>query len=190
MVETKNEVQPKATEREILISRVFPATRDEVWSAWSDPWQVAQWWGPKGFRTTMTEMDQRVGGMWRLVMHGPDGTDYPCEMQFLELIPKQRIVCRTHGGRAGAPVEQFDTTMTFEDHLSGTRLTIRMTFATAQQRDHNVRTYGAIEGREQMFDRLQFSLQAKQAGEAHPPPHEQHGLCITREFDAPRELVW
>ena len=187
MVETKSEPQASATDPEILISRVFTAPRADVWSAWSDPWKVGQWWGPKDFTTTMTEMDQRPGGMWRLVMHGPDGTNYPCEMQFLELIPKERVVYRTRGGKAGAPVEQFDTTMTFEDHSDGTRLTIRMTFSTAQQRDHNIRTYGAVEGGEQMFDRLETMLR-KQASPATKT--EQHDLNITREFNAPRELVW
>jgi uncharacterized protein YndB with AHSA1/START domain len=159
-----------------------------VWAAWADPWQVGQWWGPKGFRSTITEMDQRVGGMWRLVMHGPDGTDYPCEIQFVELTPKKRVVYRTRGGRAGAKVEHFDTVMTFEDEGAGTRLTIRMMFATAEARDYNVRTYGAIEGGEQMFDRLTAILQEKQAGA--DGKDAKHGLCITRVFDAPRELVW
>jgi uncharacterized protein YndB with AHSA1/START domain len=137
-------------------------------------------------------MEQRAGGLWRLEMHGPDGTNYPCDMEFIELIPKQRVVYRTRGGKAGAPVEQFDTTMTFEDHGSGTRLTIRMTFASAEQRDHNVRTYGAIEGGEQMFDRLETLLQKKQTGKdiSAASKDEKHGLCITREFNAPRELVW
>jgi len=190
MVATKSEVLESTAEREILISRVFAASRNDVWAAWADPWQVGQWWGPKGFRSTITEMDQRVGGMWRLVMHGPDGTNYPCDMEFLELIPKERVVYRTHGGKAGAPIQQFDTTMSFEDHEDGTRLTIRMTFATAEQREYNVRTYGAIEGGEQMFDRLETTLRDQHGHSSFLPKEEKHALCITREFDAPRELVW
>ncbi len=177
------------TDREIVISRVFAAPRERVWATWADPWQVGQWWGPKDFRSTITEMDQRAGGMWRLVMHGPDGTNYPNEMQFVEIVPRERVAFRTQGGKEGAPVEHFDTTMTFADEGAGTRLTVRMVFATAAQRDHNVRTYGAIEGGEQMFDRLETILQAKptDAGAANGT---KHGLCITRVFNASRELVW
>jgi uncharacterized protein YndB with AHSA1/START domain len=190
MLETSSELMESAAANEIVISRVFAAPRERVWAAWSDPWQVGQWWGPKGFRSTITEMDQRAGGIWRLVMHGPDGTNYPCTMEFLELVPRERVVYRTRGGKESAPVEQFDTTMTFEDVDAGTRLTIRMVFATAAQRDYNVRTYGAIEGGEQMFDRLKTILEDKQTDTTAAKAEARHGLCITRTFNAPRELVW
>ncbi len=188
-VETSSSVMERVAANEILISRVFAAPRAMVWAAWTDPWQVGQWWGPKGFRSTITEMNQRVGGMWRLVMHGPDGTNYPCEMEFLELVPRERVVYRMRGGKEGAPVEHFDTTMTLEDEGAGTRLTIRMVFATAAQRDHNVRTYGAIEGGEQMLDRLENVLRGTST-ESAAAGSAKHALCITRTFNAPRELVW
>jgi uncharacterized protein YndB with AHSA1/START domain len=50
-------------EREIVLSRVFDAPRKMVWEAWTDPKQVAQWWGPNGFSTTIEEMDVRPGGV-------------------------------------------------------------------------------------------------------------------------------
>jgi uncharacterized protein YndB with AHSA1/START domain len=40
-------------EREIVLSRVFDAPREMVWEAWTDPKQVALWWGPKGFTTRL-----------------------------------------------------------------------------------------------------------------------------------------
>lgn len=187
-----SEVMESVETRQIVISRVFAAPREMVWNAWADPWQIGQWWGPKGFRSTITEMDLRAGGVWRLVMHGPDGTDYPNEMQFVEIVPKERVVFRTMCGKVGAKVESFETMMLFEDEGAGTLLTVQMTFATAAERDHNVRTYGSIEGGEQMFDRLRAILEGKQAGAgvADADTDVKHGLCITRVFDAPRELVW
>jgi uncharacterized protein YndB with AHSA1/START domain len=176
----------KATEREIVMTRVFAAPRAMVWGAFADPWQVSQWWGPKGFRSTMTEMDLRAGGKWRLVMHGPDGTNYPNEMTFLEVVPMEKVVLELTGGREGAAPVRFHKTMSFTDEDGGTRMTIRIEFATAEERDRNVREYGSIEGGRQMFDRLAAHLQLKEkpAGEA------THELSITRVFDAPRELVW
>ncbi len=44
-----------------------------VWEAWTDPKQVALWWGPNGFSTTIEQMDVRPGGVWKQVLHGPDG---------------------------------------------------------------------------------------------------------------------
>src|SRR5438046_10762541 len=66
-----------AVDREIVLTRVFDAPRRMVWEAWTDPKQLVLWWGPKGFTTTIEEMDVRAGGAWKLVMHGPEGAKYP-----------------------------------------------------------------------------------------------------------------
>ncbi len=62
--------------REIVVTRLINAPRELVFDAWTTPEHVAQWWGPDGFTTTTHEMEVRPGGHWRLIMHGPDGTDY------------------------------------------------------------------------------------------------------------------
>ena len=64
-------------DREIVISRVLDAPRELVWEVWTDPRHVVNWWGPNGFTTAIETMDVRPGGVWKHVMHGPDGTDYP-----------------------------------------------------------------------------------------------------------------
>ena len=57
-------------------TRLLDAPRELVWSVWTDPKHLAQWWGPDGFRTTTSAFDFKPGGVWRFVMHGPDGRDY------------------------------------------------------------------------------------------------------------------
>lgn len=52
-------------------------TPDQIWAAWTDPAKVAQWWGPAGFTSTAEALDRRAGGTFRVIMHGPDGVDYP-----------------------------------------------------------------------------------------------------------------
>lgn len=192
MLETTSDVPEVAAANEIVITRVFAAPRAMVWGALAGPWQVGQWWGPKGFTTTMQEMDLRPSGKWRLVMHGPDGTNYPNEMTVTDVVPLQRIGLEVTGGREGAPRLHFHQTMTFNDEAGGTRFTIRITFATAEERGRNVRDYGSIEGGKQMMERLGAYLAErgahpleKLAGEA-----ANHELRITRIFNAPRELVW
>jgi len=64
------------SDREIVLSRVFDAPRELVFKAWTDSRHVAEWWGPNGFTTTVHEMDVRPGGVWRFVMHSPDGVDF------------------------------------------------------------------------------------------------------------------
>src|SRR3954471_663109 len=81
-----------SSDREIVISRLFDAPRELVWAAWTDPQQVVQWWGPKGFTTTIHEMDVRPGGVMRHTMHGPDGTDYANKSVFKEVVKPERIV--------------------------------------------------------------------------------------------------
>ena len=70
------------SDREIVSTRTFAAPRERVFEAFSDPTQLARWWGPKGFTNTIHEFDLRPGGMWRLVMHAPNGADYANESRF------------------------------------------------------------------------------------------------------------
>ena len=61
---------------------MFDAPRALVWQAWTDPTMLAQWFGPRGFTSSVPELDLRVGGALRIVMHGPDGNDYPMKGVF------------------------------------------------------------------------------------------------------------
>jgi len=145
-------------ERTIVSTRVFAAPRKMVYEAWADPKQVVQWWGPQGFSTTVLEMDVRPGGKWRIVMHGPDGTNYPNEMTFTAVVPMERI-----GGREGADPVRIRRTITWTDEDGGTRLTLKNEFGSRELRDENVRTYKSVEGGRQLFVRLEEHL-AKYGG--------------------------
>ena len=77
--------------RQIAATREFDAPRDLVFSLWTDPVHIARWWGPKGFTNTIHEMDVRPGGVWRFVMHGPDGRDYENKIVYREIVRPERI---------------------------------------------------------------------------------------------------
>lgn len=145
-------------DREIVLTRVFDAPRELVWNAWTDPEQVVQWWGPKGFTMTIHEMDVRPGGVWRNTMHGPDGTDYPNKSVFIEVVKPERIVYSHSGGKKGDPGAQSEVTWTFEAQGDKTKITLRMVFPSAAVREHVVKTYGAIEGGKQTLERLSGHL--------------------------------
>ena len=160
MVTEKREVA-ETSDREIVVTRVFDAPRELVFAAWTDPKKVGQWWGPNGFTSTIQEMDVRPGGVWRLVMHGPDGKDYDNRIVFIEVVPPERLVYRHGSGDEPAPGD-FETTVTFEDVEGKTRLTMRAVFASAAEREHVVSEYGALEGANQTLERLAEYLARKQ----------------------------
>jgi uncharacterized protein YndB with AHSA1/START domain len=173
-------------DREIVTSRLFDAPRDLVFQAWTDPKHLAQWWGPNGFTNTIQEMDVRPGGAWRLIMHGPDGTDYKNESVYLEVV-KPELLSYEHKS------PKFRSTVTFEEQGGRTKVTMFMVFETAQERDTTVKVFGAIEGAKQTFARLaEFLSQAtgnKQSALTITLPSDLE-ILMTRVFNAPRSLVF
>ncbi|HYM30613.1 MAG TPA: SRPBCC family protein [Candidatus Cybelea sp.] len=150
--------KPDATaDREIVITRVFDAPRERVFAAWTDPEHIGNWWGPNGFTVTTHSMDMRPGGVWRFVMHGPDGRDYKNRIVYDEIVKPERVVYRHDGGEDVEPV-QFQTFVTFEDVGGKTRLTMRAVFPTAAERDRVAKEYGAVEGSKQTLARLAAHL--------------------------------
>lgn len=152
-VAAKDSTDSKTSEREIVISRVFDAPRDLVFEAWTDPKHIAHWWGPRGFRTTTAVMDVRPGGVWRFVMRGPDGVDYPNKVIFVEIVKPERLVYKHSSGEEDDP-GQFKVTVTFNEQAGKTNITLRMLFDSAAERDRVVKEFGAIEGAHQTLDRL------------------------------------
>jgi uncharacterized protein YndB with AHSA1/START domain len=152
-VAARSSIELDQDPRAIVTTRVFDAPRELVWTAWTDPKHLAQWWGPDGFTTTTSEHDFRPGGVWRFVMHGPDGRDYQNRITFDEIVRPERIVYRHGGGDDVEPV-QFQTTVTFEELDRKTRLTMRAVFPSAAERDRVVKEYGADKGAAQTLSRL------------------------------------
>ena len=150
----KNSIDLERDPRSIVGSRVFDAPRALVFSAWTDPKHLAQWWGPNGFTTTTHAYDFRPGGVWRFVMHGPDGRDYQNRVTYDEIAPPARIVYHHGGGDDVEPVK-FETTVTFEDIGKGqTRIVWHGTFPSAQERARVIKEYGADKGLVQTLARL------------------------------------
>jgi uncharacterized protein YndB with AHSA1/START domain len=149
----KNSLDLTSDPRSIIGVREFDAPRDLVFSAWTDPKHLAQWWGPNGFTTTTHSFDFRAGGTWRFIMHGPDGRDYQNLITFEEVVRPERITYRHGGAVDGEPV-QFKTTVVFEDLGGRTRIIWRGDFASAAERNRLIKEYGAAEGLVQTMARL------------------------------------
>jgi uncharacterized protein YndB with AHSA1/START domain len=153
--------------RSIIGMREFDAPRDLVFAAFTDPKHLAQWWGPNGFTTTTHSFDFRPGGVWRFVMHGPDGRDYQNRITFEEIVPPERIVYR-HGGSDDAEPVHFKQIVVFEDIGGRTRITCRSDFPSASARDRVIKEYRADTGLEQHMGRLDEYVSANLASRATP----------------------
>ncbi len=166
----RNNVDTASDPRAIVGTREYDAPRDLVFSAFTDPIHLAQWWGPNGFKTTTLSFDMRPGGVWRFVMHGPDGRDYQNRITYEEVVRPERIVYRHGGGDDVEPV-QFRQTITFEDLGGRTRIVWRGDFPSASERDRLIKEYGAATGLAQTMARLAdyVTEQASQpAGSGNP----------------------
>ncbi len=80
------------SDTEILITREFDAPRDLVYTAWTTPELVKQWWSGKRGEMQLAEIDLRVGGMWRYVMTAQGGFEVAFHGEYREIVPNERIV--------------------------------------------------------------------------------------------------
>lgn len=135
---------------EIVTSRQFAAAPPQVFRAFSDPAILARWWGPQGFTNTFKVFDMAPGGLWRFVMHGPDGVNYPNECEFVAVEAPARIVFRHLSG------PQFEATLLFKEQDGGTWLDWTMRFDSAAECARISKF--AVEANEQNLDRLQHQL--------------------------------
>jgi uncharacterized glyoxalase superfamily protein PhnB/uncharacterized protein YndB with AHSA1/START domain len=137
--------------RQIVSSRVIQAPRELVFSAFTDPAVLAQWWGPKGFTNTFETFDLRPGGQWKFIMHGPNGKEYPNLSEFVEIMEPERIVFN----HIVDPL--FQMTIGFEEVENGTCFSFQMLFETEEEYE-KVKAY-VPQANEQNFDRLEAVLQ-------------------------------
>jgi len=134
-------------------SRLVDAPRDRVFRAIAEPERLARWWGPAGFTSTFEKFEFRPGGAWRFVMHGPDGTDYPNENVFREIVEPARVVVE-HVSAS----HHFVLTITLEADGDRTRVGWRQVFDTAGHREHVAEV--VLAANEQNLDRLAAEVRA------------------------------
>lgn len=151
--ETTSETEIETSERSLTVRRRFDASLERVWEAWTNSDQVDQWWGPDGFTTTTDEMEVRPDGVWRFVMHGPDGADYHNEFVYDEIVEPERLVY-THPPNEENGFLRFQVTVAFDEGDGGrTDLTFRMDFDSAADRE-TLEEFGGVEAANQTLDRL------------------------------------
>jgi uncharacterized protein YndB with AHSA1/START domain len=164
---------------EIRITRIYDAPVQAVWDAWTDPKQVAQWWGPRGFTLTTYSKDLKSGGSWNYTMHGPDGVDYPNKTQYLEVEKYSKLVY-DHGGNDDRP-PLFRVTVLFSETGGKTKMDMSMTLPTPEAAEET-RKFIKKAGGDSTWDRLAEYLEKESSG--------KEKFVINRTFDAPLEVMF
>ncbi|HEX2126502.1 MAG TPA: SRPBCC family protein [Thermoleophilaceae bacterium] len=121
------------TDREIRIERVFDAPRDQVFSVYTDPELIPEWWGPRDTTTVVDQMEVRNGGSWRFIMRNSDGSESGFRGTYREVTPPERIVQTFEW--EGMPGHVSVETATFDDLGDRTKVTTVSLFHTTEERD-------------------------------------------------------
>ena len=169
----------KNKSNEIRIVRLYDAPVDLVWDAWTDPAQVAQWWGPRGFSLTTHSKDLRPGGSWIYTMHGPDGVDYPNSTHYFEVDPHRKLMY-DHGANDTQPA-LFRVTVLFSEVDGKTRMDMSMALKTPEAAEET-RKFIKAAGGNATWDRLAEYLEREASG--------QEKFVINQTFDAPVEFMF
>jgi uncharacterized protein YndB with AHSA1/START domain len=116
-----------ASDREVLITRIFEAPRERVFRAWTDPDQVAAWFGPEHLDTPRERIriDLRIGGRYELTMVQRDGgAEFAIGYEILELVQPELIVLRSDPMPEVGMHEPTVVRVEFHDHGAKTRMTL------------------------------------------------------------------
>jgi uncharacterized protein YndB with AHSA1/START domain len=169
------DVDVAVADRLLTLSRWFDAPRERVWTAWTDPSQLAAWWGPHGYANPAAIAETHPGGRLRIVMRSKDGIDYPVVGEFVEVDPPSRLVFTESADEApdewratldayrsatpaGTPLRMV-VTVSFEERDGGTQLTVATTFTSDDDRDAVMRM-GAVSGWSESLEKLETLLLA------------------------------
>jgi len=145
------DIFPVSPDCEIVSSRIINASQEMVFTAWTDPQHLQNWWGPAGFTNTFHEFDLRPGGRWRFTMHGPDKGHYQNECEFIRIDKPSLIAWK----RISQP--WFNVVASFEETEPGkTKVLFRMIFDSPEA-CNKIKKF-AVDKNEENFDRLETEL--------------------------------
>lgn len=164
-------------QRTMNVERIIDAPLSLVYEAWTNQEHIGGWWGPRGFKTTTLEMNVEVGGVWRYIMHGPNGIDYPNRITYITVQPEKLLVY-THGDDIDNDPNAFLGVVEFEALNEKTCVRLSGEFKTVEQYKAVIEQYGALEGGKQNLQRFEEHVLA------------QKGFSISRIFNASQDLLF
>lgn len=142
------------TQNELTIDRIFNASAETLWQAWTDPDLIKQWLAPRGFRIPIAEGDVRDGGHWQESMVAPDGKQMHLSGVYREVKQPEHLVF-THAwdNDNGKPGHETTVDITFTPNGDITGMHFRQgQFTSKEERD------GHAGGWKECFDKLEDML--------------------------------
>jgi uncharacterized protein YndB with AHSA1/START domain len=141
------------SDREIAMTRVFDAPRALVFEALTKPELVQQWLlGPPGWSMPVCEIDLKVGGAYRYLWRGPDGTEMGVRGVVREIVAPERLVATERFDESWYPGEALITSVLVERD-GKTTLTLTVLYESKEARDGVLKT-PMDKGLAQSYNRL------------------------------------
>jgi uncharacterized protein YndB with AHSA1/START domain len=142
---------------EIAITRIYDAPREAVWRAWTEPAELARWWGKRGWTAQPDSivMDVRPGGVFRVTtVSDLDGSEMTTNGIYREVEPPGRLMFIEPAEAGCAETDGAVGTVTLTDLGAGrTQMTFRTTLRTTAE--NRLRAEGGLTS---AFDRLEEQL--------------------------------
>jgi uncharacterized protein YndB with AHSA1/START domain len=149
MADTEFIIEPG--QQDIVITRVFDASPDVVFKAFTDPNLIPNWWGPRRYETIVDRAEIRPGGSWRFLNRDADGNEYAFKGVYHDVVAPERVVQTFEF--EGAPGQVALETATFEEVDGKTKCVAQSVFQSVEARDAMVKS-GMEEGARETWDRL------------------------------------
>ena len=122
---TADTLKTSTKDRDLIMTRLIDAVPARVYAAWTQPELLKLWFAPLPWTTPIAELDVRAGGSSLIVMRAENGSDFPYQGVYLEVVPDQRLVFTNAYTKAWEPAAKPFTTvvLTFEPHAGMTKYT-------------------------------------------------------------------
>ena len=108
----------------LRFERTYPAEVSAVWSALTDPRELAVWWGPRGFTNTIDEWDLRLGGVYRITMQPSGGEAFHLGGEFRQVAPNARLAFTFVWEEPDPDDIPAVVTISLDDHGGSTAMTV------------------------------------------------------------------
>jgi uncharacterized protein YndB with AHSA1/START domain len=89
MANNSLEIVKDLQKKQIIVTKLFDATQEELWQAWTKQEYLDQWWAPNPWKAETKSLDFKEGGSWLYAMVGPDDSRHWARVDFLKINAKE-----------------------------------------------------------------------------------------------------
>jgi uncharacterized protein YndB with AHSA1/START domain len=129
-------IQSAVLQPSLTLKRRLKAPPAKVFAAWTDPEKMKRWMGPGEIKAARAEVDPRVGGRYRIVMHAPNGEEYDVGGVYREVVANEKLVFTW--AWQSTPERESLVTLLLKPDGDGTLLTLtHEQFSDEESRDNH-----------------------------------------------------